>query len=225
MYVRNSDHYLLEGVRSEFVALAREWAESARQAGAGQFDVMEGLVDPRWIAIIEGWGDRAVYDEFMQGTGAVLAERLAKLVDPSRHRVSQCVNVEPEDAVWMIPEIRKQPEWVDFEPVYIHNTWIYMKPGTVDEALVKINDEVRLAKKRELGILRFDVHKSLEDENLIHTYEVYSEQAAHLHHYDQSYLKKLYEDVVLTMFDYVDETRGHEYRPIVPDISAWMGWS
>ena len=106
--------------------------------------------------------------------------------------------------------------------MYLHNTWIHLKPEHRDEYIALLVDEVRLAKQREPGIKRFDVYQNLDDPNLIHTYEVYVDKAAHIFHYEQPYLKAFYERTA-AMYDMakMGAERPVECRNLEPSDAAW----
>lgn len=109
--------------------------------------------------------------------------------------------------------------------MYIHHTWIYLKPEYRDRYIRLIVDEVRQAKQHEPGIKRFDIYQSLEDPNLIHTYEVYVDKGAHEHHYAQPYLKAFYAQTA-EMYDAekmqkMQQQRPWECRNIDPSDAEW----
>ena len=62
--------------------------------------------------------------------------------------------------------------------MYVHNSWLYLKPEHRDGYVERLLEEVRHAKKVEKTLLRFDVYQSLDDPSLIHTYEVFTDREA-----------------------------------------------
>jgi len=55
---------------------------------------------------------------------------------------------------------------------------INIKPGHKEEFMASMFDDARGSNNDEPGCLRFDVLQDTEDENRIHLYEVYKDQAA-----------------------------------------------
>jgi len=106
--------------------------------------------------------------------------------------------------------------------MYVHNAWIHLKPEHRDEYIQLLVAEVRLAKQREPGIKRFDVYQNLDNPNLLHTYEVYVDKAAHALHYEQPYLRAFYERTA-GMYDMerMAAERSVECSNLEPADEAW----
>ncbi len=94
--------------------------------------------------------------------------------------------------------------------MYVHNSWLYLKPEHRDEYAELLVKEVRQAKEMEPNLRRFDVYRSLNDGSLIHTYEVFNDRAAWEFHHEQAYLKE-FQQATRHMFD--QEKQGKR-RPI-----------
>ena len=106
--------------------------------------------------------------------------------------------------------------------MYLHHTWIHLQPEHRDEYVRLLIAEVRLAKQREPDIRRFDIYQNLDNPNLIHTYEVYTDKAAHELHYQQPYLKQFYERTA-AMYDMekMSAERPVECRNLEPADADW----
>lgn len=226
MYVKNADRIVKPEHREEYIRAIVDFSREAKLAGADRFDVMESYDDRNCIVTLQVWRDAAAYAAHHKAAGADFEQRVAPLLT-EKARESEAKNIEPLDEEWDVAyEQGAQPRWAEFGPVYTHNTWIYIQPDKVDEAIRLVLDEVRIAKKMERGIIRFDVYQNLQNPALIHTYEVYADQDAHHFHYAQEYLKDLKMTGVL-MFDestYDQTYRGMECRQIEPTHAQWMGW-
>jgi quinol monooxygenase YgiN len=106
--------------------------------------------------------------------------------------------------------------------MYVHNSWLYLKPELRDGYVERLLEEVRHAKKVEKAVLRFDVYESLDDPSLIHTYEVFTDREAWEFHHDQTYLKE-FQKATRHMFDQEKQKtrRTIECRTIVPADDVW----
>lgn len=62
--------------------------------------------------------------------------------------------------------------------MYVQNWDIRLKPEYRDEYVRLLVEEVRLAKQREPEIKRFDIMENLDDPNLFHLIEVYTDKSA-----------------------------------------------
>lgn len=223
MYVKNTDHHVQPEHRADYIKAMIEYARGGRKAGAKRFDVMQTLEDPNVIINLQVWEDFAGYDAYRKAAGPGLAAQVWKFLLTDKIRASEAKNIEPSDAEWDAEA--GQPRWAKFGRVYTHNTWIYAQPDKAEEFARLLVAEIRLAKRMERGILRFDIFQNLQNPALFHTYEVYADQDAHHFHYAQEYLKEFYKTGIPLM----DRSsrpvaRGIECRQLEPNEAEWMGW-
>ena len=83
---------------------------------------------------------------------------------------------------------------------------LFIKPGHVEEFIELIRTEVEHSLRVEPGILRFDLTRDKQDENVIHVYAVYADEAAYAFHQAQSYYKELMEKM-LPLFERMPDIR------------------
>lgn len=222
MYIKNTDHYVQAEHRQEYIKAMVDYARNGKKAGAKRFDVLQTLEDPNCIINLQIWKDFDSYDVYHKAAGPGLAKAVRQFLLTEKIRASEAKNLEPTDAEWDTAYEGSQPRWGKFGPVYTHNTWIYLQPDKVQEATRLLIDEVRLAKKMERGILRFDIYQNLQNPALLHTYEVYADQDAHHFHYAQEYLKEFYK-VGVPLFDRTPrQGRPIECRQLEPSEFEWM---
>jgi len=71
--------------------------------------------------------------------------------------------------------------------MYVRNTHIDVEPEHLEGYLSLITQHALYAKEHEPGVDRFDVLQSLEDPNLIHTVEIYTNRKAWIRYANQPY--------------------------------------
>ena len=95
---------------------------------------------------------------------------------------------------------------------------IQIKPGHKDAFMASMFDDARGSNNDEPGCLRFDVLQDTEDENRIHLYEVYKDQAAVDAHRAASHYTKWRE----TVGDWFDgEIIRRVGSPAYPPDASW----
>ena len=95
---------------------------------------------------------------------------------------------------------------------------IQIKQGHKEEFMASMFDDARGSNNDEPGCLRFDVLQDTEDENRIHLYEVYTDQAAVDAHRAAPHFTKWRE----TCADWFDgEIIRRVGNPVYPPDSVW----
>ena len=95
---------------------------------------------------------------------------------------------------------------------------IQIKPGHKDAFMASMFDDARGSNNDESGCLRFDVLQDSEDENRIHLYEVYKDQAAVDAHRAAPHYTKWRE----TVGDWFDgEIIRRAGSPVYPPDTSW----
>ena len=95
---------------------------------------------------------------------------------------------------------------------------IQIKPGHKDAFMASMFDDARGSNNDEPGCLRFDVLQDTEDENRIHLYEVYQDQAAVDAHRAAPHYTK-WRETVADWFD--GELIRRVGAPVYPPESSW----
>ncbi len=105
--------------------------------------------------------------------------------------------------------------------MYIRFGDIYLKPEHRDDYIRLIIEEIGISKRLEPGTIRFDISQNLEDPNVIHAYEVFTDKAAFDHHHRQTYVI----DFLKTTKDWVSAERyplkGREWKNLEPMDNEW----
>jgi quinol monooxygenase YgiN len=83
---------------------------------------------------------------------------------------------------------------------------LFIKPGHVEEFIELIRAEVEHSLRVEPGILRFDLTRDKQAENVIHVYAVYADEAAYAFHQAQPYYQELMEKM-LPLFERMPDIR------------------
>ncbi len=219
MYVRNSDHHVTPEHRDAYIKLLTQHARSAKKSLAKRFDVMQALADANFLVTVEVYKDKAAWLQLSPAV-TVLTAASKGWLDEARNRTSEAKNLEPTDPEWETAYEGAQPRWPTFGPVYTHNTWTYAQPGQAEKLAHLLVEEIRLAKKMERGIIRFDIYQNLEDPHLLHPYEVWTDQAAHRFHFEQAYLKEFLQTGV-PLYDRARMGSTVECRQLEPNDAEW----
>lgn len=193
MFIRNLHLDIKPEHLERYKRLAIQHALYAKRIDPGikHFDLLENLADPNCIHTVEVYQDHTTWERHSrEGYAVDFAKLTAELCKPlsSQDGLSEARNLEPSDENWFAPQ-----RWSGdpARSLFIHNSWIYVKPQFAQAYSEIIVNEVRKAKPLERGILGFHVFQNLQDPGLIHTYEVYVSRPVWENHYQQSYLQEL----------------------------------
>ncbi len=213
MFIHNTDLYLLPQHRDAYIkAIVAEVRTAKRhEPGIKAFDVMQNMGDPNLIHTVEIYTDKPTWEaHHRQPYLLEFIEKTKGWSDASRRRISVCRNLEPLDDGEFERAPRGRTSAPDpSKPLYLHNTWMFVQPqhrAAFAEALV---NEVRAAKRMERCILRFEVYQNIDDPNLFHTYEIYTDKQAALFHDEQKYMHELHA-IIIPMLDRTPRPGGRK---------------
>lgn len=193
MFIRNLHLDVKPEHLERYKRLAIQHALYARRVDPAvkHFDLLENLADSNCLHRIEVYQDHAAWERHRrEGYSVEFAKVTAEFCKPPSPQdgLSEARNLEPSDEAWFIPSYYSSAPACS---LFIHNSWIYIKPQFAQAYGEIIVNEVRKAKPLERGMLGFHIFQNIENPGLLHTYEVYASRPVWENHYQQSYLQDL----------------------------------